>query len=99
MCYVHSTRTLCTQVVVQDDPSCTLDLYVDADLGGCPFTSKSASGLFLVVGGPGGTFCPIVWGSRRQRHVARSTADAKLNALSEGVFEELLPTYHCCRSY
>ena len=43
--------------------------------------------------GPGGTFCPIVWGSRRQQHVARSTAGAELNALSEGVFEDLLPTY------
>ena len=34
-----------------------------------------------------------MWGSRRQQRVARSTADAELNALSEGVFEELLPTY------
>ena len=94
MCYLDSTRTLCMKVSVFDVPSvCTLDLYVDADLGGCPFTSKSTSGLFLVIKGPGGTFCPIVWSSRRQQHVARSTADAELNALSEGVFEELLPTY------
>ena len=94
MCYLSSTRTLCMKVSVLDSPSsCTLDLYVDADLGGCPFTSKSTSGMFLVIRGPGGTFCPIVWGSRRQQHVARSTADAELNALSEGVFEELLPTY------
>lgn len=46
-----------------------------------------------MIRGPGGTFCPIVWGSRRQQRVARSTAGAELNALSEGVFEELLPTY------
>ena len=64
---------------------------VDADLGGCPFTAKSTSGLFLVITGPNGTFAPIAWSSRRQQHVARSTADSELNALSEGVHEELAP--------
>lgn len=56
MCYVHTTRTLCMKAIVRDEPSaCTLDLFTDADLGGCPFTSKSTSGLFLVIRGPGGT--------------------------------------------
>ena len=72
---------------------CSLDLYCDADLGGCPYTAKSTSGLFLVVQGPGGTFFPLYWRSRRQQHVARSTADAELNSLSEGVYEELMPIH------
>lgn len=77
---------------VWDPPhECSLDLYADADLGGCPFTAKSTSGLFLVVQGPRGTFAPIIWSSRRQSHVARSTADAELNSLAEGLHEELLP--------
>lgn len=41
--------------------------------------------------GPKGTFAPVTWFSRRQQHVARSTADAELNALSEGLYEEALP--------
>ena len=91
--YLHSTCQLCLKMVVVDPPSsCTVDLFVDADLGGCPFSAKSTSGLFLVVRGPNGTFCPLTWSSRRQQHVARSTADAELNALSGGVFEELSPT-------
>ena len=80
---------------VSDPPAeCTLDLFCDADLGGCYFTAKSTSGLFLVVRGPKGTFFPIFWRSRRQQHVARSTADAELNSLSEGLYEELIPIHH-----
>ena len=90
--YLHTTRDLCLVSRVVDAPSsCSLCLYVDADLGGCPFTAKSTSGLFLVITGPNGTFAPIAWSSRRQQHVARSTADSELNALSEGVHEELAP--------
>ena len=92
MAYLHSTKDLCLVSRVLDPPQqCTLDLFVDADLGGCPFSAKSTSGIFLVVRGPKGTFAPIAWSSRRQQHVARSTADAELNALSEGLYEELAP--------
>jgi len=90
--YVWTTRNLCMKSQVWDPPNeCSLDLYADADLGGCPLTAKSTSGLFLVVQGPRGTFAPIIWSSRRQSHVARSTADAELNSLAEGLHEELLP--------
>ena len=34
-----------------------------------------------------------MWRSRRQQHVARSLADAELNLLSEGLYEELLPIH------
>ena len=92
--YLNSTKDLCLVSQVHDPPEkCTLDLFCDADLGGCPFTARSTSGLFLVDRGENGTFAPIAWRSRRQTHVARSTADAELNALSEGLHEELLPTY------
>lgn len=78
---------------MHDPPeNCTIDLF-DADLGGCPFTAKSTSGLYLVIRGVGGTFCPITWKSRRRQHVARSTADAELSSLAEGLQEELLPIH------
>ena len=92
--YLWSTVDLCLTVQIHDPPeSCFLNLYADADLGGCAHTSKSTSGLFLVVEGPRGTFMPITWHARRQTHVARSTADAEMNSLSEGLFEELLPAH------
>ena len=79
-------------IKVYDAPeACTLDLYADADLGGWPYTARSTSGLFLVIQGPGGTFAPITWYSRKQSLVARSTADAETHSLAEGMFTELLP--------
>lgn len=71
----------------------TVDLFGDADFGGCVHTAKSTSGLFLVVRGPNGTFVPLSWHARRRQHVARSTADAGLNSMSEGLYEELLPAH------
>ena len=92
MCYLETTKSLCLTSKVCDPPEdCTLDLFVDADLGGCVFSAKSTTGVFLVVRGPRGTFAPVTWFARRQQHVARSTADAELNALSEGLHEEALP--------
>ena len=79
---------------VYDEPEgCPIDLFCDAELAGCPLTAKSTSGLYLVIRGDKGTFCPIAWGSRRQTHVARSTADVELNSIAEGLHEELLPSY------
>ena len=92
--YLYTTKDLCLVSQVYDEPeNCTIDLFCDADLGGCPFTARSTSGLYLVIRGDKGTFCPITWKSRRQTHVARSTADAELNSLAEGLHEELLPIY------
>ena len=94
VCYVNSTISSCLFMSIHDSPeTCTLDLFCDADLGGCPHTAKSTSGMFLVIRGPKGTFVPLSWHARRQQHVARSTADAELNSMSEGMYEELLPTH------
>ena len=71
MCYVAQTRNLGLEAVVLDPlEMCTLDLFCDADLGGCPHTAKSTSGLWLQVTGPNGTRFPIAWASRRQQAVS-----------------------------
>lgn len=91
LCYLNSTVDLCMHLSVNDPPEqSTLDLFCDADLGGCQWTARSTSGLYLVIRGPQ-TFVPIAWHARRQQHVARSTADAELNSLAEGLHEELIP--------
>ena len=46
MCYVAQTPNLGLEAVVLGPlEKCTLDLFCDADLGGCPHTAKSMSGL------------------------------------------------------
>ena len=69
--YLNSTKNLCLHLSMLDSPQdCTIDLFCDAGLGGCPHTAKSTSGLFLVVRGPQGTFIPRTWNAHRQTHVA-----------------------------
>ena len=92
MCYVQSTASFGLKGVVKDKlQDCWLDLFCDADLGGCVHTAKSTSGLWLQVAGPNGTQFPIAWSSRRQQAVSRSTTEAELVSLAEGLFTEALP--------
>ena len=91
MCYVQSTANFGLKGVVKDkSQDCWLDLFCDADLGGCVH-AKSTSGLWLQVAGPNGTQFPIAWLSRRQQAVSRSTTEAELVSLAEGFFMEALP--------
>ena len=53
-------------------------------------TAKSISGLWLQVTGPRGTQFPITWASRRQGAVSRSTTEAELVSLADGLFTEAL---------
>ena len=56
------------------------------------FTSKSTTGMFLVMQGQNGTFWPIHWYARRQKCVSRSTTEAETVALAEGAYEDALPS-------
>ena len=92
MCYVLQTIDVGLRGVVKDPiKDCVLDLFVDADLAGCPHTAKSTSGLWLQISGPKGTQFPIAWSSRRQGAVSRSTTEAEMISLAEGLFVAALP--------
>ena len=56
------------------------------------FTSKSTTGIFLVMQGQNGTFWLIHWYARRQKCVSRSTTEAEAVALAEGTYEDALPS-------
>lgn len=62
----------------------TIEVYTDADWAGCIEDRKSTSG-----------YCTFVWGnlvtwkSKKQKVVARSSAEAELRALAKGVCEGL----------
>ena len=94
MCYVLQTIDVGLRGVVKDPlRDCVLDhfVFVDADLAGCPHTAKSTSGLWLQISGPKGTQFPRAWSSRRQGAVSRSTTEAEMISLAEGLFVEALP--------
>lgn len=61
----------------------TLEIFTDADHGGCPETSRSTSGGYVMLVGKNGTRCPIDWCTKRQGAVARSTGEAETVAVSD----------------
>ena len=65
-----------------------LDVYTDADFAGCIHSVKSTSGLWIEISGGGHTF-PLYWQSKRQSSVARSTTEAELIAMANGLFGEV----------
>ena len=83
-------------MVVQDAAKdCSLVMYSDADLGGCPLTARSTTGMMLQIEGPKGTRVPTHWWfSKRQRSTARSTAESEIVTMAEGLCSEGLPTLH-----
>ena len=68
-----------------------LRLHCDADLAGDAMTCKSHSGIFLVLASPQGDCFPLSWCSKRQTAVARSTTEADIASVNEGVFSEGIP--------
>ena len=78
--------------VSKDDKQSGLHLYTDADLGGCPDTQRSTTGVFLCIRGQG-TMFPLVAISKRQTCASVSTPEAELVAGSHGLVRELLPAH------
>ena len=68
-----------------ENKSLRLILYVDSDFAGCKETSKSTSGMYLVLKGERGTNIAIDWASRKQNFVTTSTTEAEIVALSDGI--------------
>ena len=67
-----------------------LELFVDADFGGDYDSVKSTTGAVLFLCGPQTRF-PLMWLSRRQTSTSRSTTEAEIVALAQGLFSEALP--------
>ena len=91
MSYLHSTPDLVLKGHVGDPPErCRLVAYADSDFAACPETANSTSGVFVMLEGPNTSF-PLVWSSRRQGSVSKSTPEAEIIALEGCVRSELLP--------
>ena len=72
-----------------------LHLYTDADLGGCPETQRSTTGVCVCMRGDN-TMFPLVAISKRQTCVSISTPEAELVAGSHGLTRELVPALDMC---
>ena len=65
--------------------------WPDADLNGDAMSSKSTSGFFLELAGPGERAMPIAWGSKRQGCTSSHTCEAETVSLSSALRTELMP--------
>ena len=62
-------------------------LFVDADLAGDKEDTKSSTGGFVVIVGPG-TWFPITWIYVKQTATSRSTTEAETAALAHCLIQE-----------
>ena len=91
--YMQSTAHLRMQGWIGDPLDCLHPhLFVDADFAGCTSTSRSTSGVHLVLRGPRTSF-PISAYSKRQGCVSHSTPEAEMVSLDFGVRMAGLPCF------
>ena len=90
--YIHHTRDVCMHA------ACSWDAP-DADFAACPYTSRSTSGIVVHIGTGQYTF-PVMWQSRKQTSVARSTPEAEMISMASALFSEFcnLPAKALCQS-
>ena len=67
----------------------SVSAFTDADFGACPVSAKSTSGVFLTIN-TGEYKFPIVWYSKKQSSVARSTPEAEAISMASALFGETL---------
>ena len=80
--YMNATAEMKLQGFVCDDQEgIELWLFVDADLAGDREDTKSSTGGFVVLVGPG-TWFPLTWVYHKQGATARSATEAETSALA-----------------
>lgn len=71
-------------VLLPKDGGFELTAFCDSDWLGCPYTRRSRTGYFLMLGG-----APISWKTKKQSVVSRSSAEAEYRAMASTVSEIL----------
>ena len=85
MCYIAGSNHIrMTGWVGDDRKDLALHLFADADFAGCSKTSRSTSGMHLVLLGPNSNW-PIQGQSKKQSSVSHSTPEAEIVAADHAV--------------
>ena len=89
--YINETVQICLHAWVGDPiERIKMVLYCDADLASDRNDHKSTSGVFLCLMGPQ-TFVPIAAYCRKQTSVSKSTPEAEVVALHDGLTKQEIP--------
>ena len=89
MSYLCHTPSLNLVGKVGKQGEVSIAVYTDADFGACPVSAKSTSGVFLTIN-TGVYRFPILWYSKKQSSVARSTPEAEAISMASALFGETL---------
>ena len=89
MSYLCHTPSLQLVGRVGKQGEVSVSAYTDADFGACPVSANSTSGVFLTIN-TGEYKFPIVWCSKKQSSVARSTPEAEAISMASALFGETL---------
>ena len=87
--YLNSNQDILLKGSVSHYGDMKLNVFTDADFAGDVHSAKSTSGLWIEVSTNDSYTCPLYWQSKRQGSVARSTTEAELIAMANGLFGEV----------
>ena len=91
--YINGSYDMKLQAFVCDEPDdIELWLFVDADLAGDKEDTKSSTGGYVVLVGPG-TWFPLTWIYHKQGATSRSTTEAETSALAHCLIQECYPIW------
>ena len=94
--YIAATIDHAHVMRINDPPAeLWLSLFVDSDFGSSP-DMKSTGGFIIALQGPN-SFAVILWGSKTQRAVSRSTTEAEFVALSTALFGDAISLLAACQ--
>ena len=89
MSYLCHTPSLNLIGKVGKQGGVSIAVFTDADFGACAVSAKSTTGVFLTLN-TGEYRFPILWYSKKQSSVARSTPEAEAIAMASALFGETL---------
>ena len=87
--YIHHTRGVCMHSTVSGEGPAEIHVFTDSDLASCPHTAKSTSGIVVQLVTGAGHF-PVMWQSKKQTSVARSTPEAECIAMASALFGDVI---------
>ena len=94
MSHLHSTKHMISRGYVGNRiEDCHIGVFCDADYAGDTSDSRSVTGVMVAIIGSH-TYMPIAFRSKKQENVSKSTCEAEVVAMCQGLQYEGLPMLH-----